>query len=124
MNEANIVKDAGIDRSAIARLLDVIGGGHEDLKELVEEFHVSAPALVSRMEAAVQSGDLDALRISSHSLKANARDFGAVALADLCERLEHACKTGTVDDGGGQVSAVARELSAARTALEGIIAID
>lgn len=122
MKVATVVDDPRIDRSAIDRLLEVIGGDTNDLKELVEEFHATAPALVRRMEAAAQEGDTEALRIASHSLKSNARDFGAAELGALCERLEQACRSGTVADGSGQVAAIARELSAARIALDRTIA--
>lgn len=116
------MNDARIDRSAIARLLDVIGGDPEDLKELVEEFHASAPDLVGRMQSSASSGDTEGLRIAAHSLKSNGRDFGAVALAGMCERLEHECRSGTVEDGVGQVAAIAGELIAVRAALDRVIA--
>ena len=111
-----------IDRGAIARLLEVIGGDVDDLRELLEEFHSSTPALVDQMQAAAASGDTDALRIAAHSLKSNSRDFGALALGDLCEGLEHDCRAGAVTDGPARVAAISHELAVVRGVLNGIVA--
>ena len=76
-----------IDRDAIARLLDVIGGAPDDLAELLDDFETEGPATLAKMQTAAEAGDLTSLRISSHSLKSNARDFGATELARNCEML-------------------------------------
>ena len=109
-----------IDLEALKRLLDVIGGDPEDLDELLEEFEEVGPSTLKNMQDAAASGDLDALRISSHSLKANGRDFGATALSKACEGLEHACKSGEVADPVGQVEKIATELDRARAALKAV----
>ena len=38
------------------------------------------------------TGDVDRLRIAAHTLKSNARDFGALGLSSLCEALEIAAR--------------------------------
>ena len=76
-----------INKAALQRLLDVIGGDREDLAELLEEFETSTPQTLAEMQAAAAAGDLGALRIASHSLKSNGRDFGADALATACDPL-------------------------------------
>ena len=81
-----------IDRAALKRLLAVIGGDEEDLAELVEDFTDSAPDLAITITKATSSGDRDAMRIEAHTLKSNARDFGAVHLSELCEAMERALK--------------------------------
>ncbi len=110
--------DEVIDLEALKRLLDVIGGDPEDLEELLEEFEEVGPSTLVTMQSAAASGDLDALRIASHSLKSNGRDFGATALAKACEALEHACRSGEVADPKAQVQAIATELKRARAALK------
>ncbi len=109
-----------INLDAVHRLLSVIGGDKEDLLELLNEFQESAPILVGKMKAAAAEANLESLRISAHSLKSNGRDFGAVTLADLCENLEHACKSGEVSDPVEKVDEILRALDAAREALRGI----
>lgn len=113
-----------IDRAALARLQDVIGGDPDDLAELLDDFETEAPATLEKMREAARMGDLDALRISAHSLKSNARDFGATTLAKTCEVLETDCRDGQVNDPGGRVSAVSDELDRARHALASIATKD
>jgi HPt (histidine-containing phosphotransfer) domain-containing protein len=106
-----------IDKAALQRLLDVIGGDPEDLAELIDEFEATTPKILQDMTAAAATGDIAALRVSAHSLKSNARDFGATALATACETLEHACRDGAVSDPAGQVTAIGENLDEARSAL-------
>ncbi|MDI3338852.1 Hpt domain-containing protein [Defluviimonas aestuarii] len=115
------MSDAKIDGSAIERLLGVIGGDRDDLLELLDEFFVVAPDYLRKMQEAALSGDLDNLRIASHSLKSNSRDFGAVDLAGLCQSLEHACKSGAVSDAASQVAAIDAAFAAAKTSLNKLV---
>ena len=114
------MSDEVIDLEALRRLLDVIGGDPEDLDELLEEFEDVGPSTLATMQGAAATGDLDALRIASHSLKSNARDFGATQLATSCETLEHACRDGAVDDPEAKVQSIAAQLEDARSALKTI----
>jgi HPt (histidine-containing phosphotransfer) domain-containing protein len=113
-----------IDRAALRRLLDVIGGDPEDLHDLLEDYRSMAPELASQISAAAVSGDLDALRIAAHSLKSNARDFGALRLSSVCEELERSCRSGAVPDACGMAEAIVSEEIAARQALTGLAAED
>ncbi len=72
------------------------------------------------MPDAAQSGDLDALRIASHSIKSNGRDFGATELVGACEGLEHACKNGCADGADAQVARIGELLAQARNALKNV----
>lgn len=112
--------DETIDRAAIARLLDVIGGDPDDLDDLLEDYRSGAPELAREIAAAAAAGDINALRIAAHTLKSNAREFGAMRLSLLCEELEHACKAGAVSDAGNAAAAILAEEQAARRALDAI----
>lgn len=114
------MSDDVIDLEALRRLLAVIGGDPEDLDELLEDFEEVGPETLATMQTAAAQGDLDALRISTHSLKSNARDFGVTTLAKACETLEHACRDGQVGDPVAEVNAIAEELNRARTALKSV----
>ncbi len=109
--------DEVIDRLAIDRLLDVIGGDPEDLQELLDEFDQSAPGIVASMRTAADEGDLHALRINAHSLKSNAADMGAHRLSAMCASLEAACRDERVEEPVAQIDAIDEELSRARAAL-------
>lgn len=113
-----------IDRGAVDRLLSVIGGNRADLLELLDEFFLTGPDNLRRMEAAAASGDLNTLRIAAHSLKSNGRDFGAVDLAGICEGIERACKAGSLDDAPGQVAAAREAFAAASVGLKRMLAGD
>ncbi len=111
------MREAVIDPAALEKLRDVIGGDPEDLAELIDEFHAVTPEVLAAMKSAADANDLEALRISAHSLKSNGRDFGAVALASSCETLERDCRNGSVEDPVGRVSLIGNQLEEARAAL-------
>lgn len=115
-----LVSEDVVDLEALRRLLAVIGGDPEDLDELLEDFEEVGPETLAAMQSAAAQGDLDALRISAHSMKSNARDFGVTRLASACEALEHACRDGRVADPVGKVNDIAGELDRARQALRNV----
>ncbi len=106
-----------IDRAALKRLLAVIGGDEEDLAELVEDFNDSAPALAATITEATSSGDCDAMRIAAHTLKSNARDFGAIHLSKLCEAMERALREETPESLGWAAEEITARTTQAVAAL-------
>lgn len=83
-----------IDEKAINRPLQLIEDDRDALRELVEDFAGEAPRAVATMRQATATGDWKAMGIAAHSLKWNARDFGALDLSERCGSLERACKEG------------------------------
>lgn len=106
-----------IDRTALKRLLEIVGNDIEELEDLRGDYVEDAPALARRISEAASQGDGKALRIAAHTLKSNARDFGAVRLAELCAFLEKACYEGGDEDAGALAEAITIEEEAARHAL-------
>lgn len=113
-----------IDREALTRLREAMGGAPDDLAELIEDFTETAPAIAAAMRACHARGDLAACGIEAHSLKSNARDMGAVRLADLCLEQERACKAGLEEDVGARLDAIDAALSEALEALAQVEAAD
>jgi HPt (histidine-containing phosphotransfer) domain-containing protein len=111
------MSDGKIDTDALQRLLRLIGGDTEDLRELVDEFLQTAPDLAASISEAAATGDRDALRIAAHTLKSNARDFGAIHLSELCAALEGACRADGPLDASAAAEDIAREEKAARSTL-------
>jgi len=70
------------------RLRQLAGGDDEFLIELIQTFLEDAPQLMEKMRTAVSQNDSAALRLTAHSLKSNAADFGAMILAGQCQELE------------------------------------
>ena len=83
-----------LDVGAMAKLLEMVGGEKVYLVELIDSFLADAPQLLADMEQAAEGGNAAALRLTAHSLKSNAADFGAAALRDLCKELEMRGKNG------------------------------
>ena len=107
-----------LDFSALKRLLDVIGGDEEDFEELKTEFLENTPETVTNLKAAVEQEDWKAAGIASHTLKGNARDFGAVKLAAASMAMETACKEASgASDAITMVKAIEETEAEAREAL-------
>lgn len=112
--------DVSLDLIALRRLLDVIGGDPEDFDELKEDFLESVPGIVTDLQTASDAGDLDVMRVSSHSLKSNARDFGAPKLAELCMMLEVKCRENIEFESAPFVNAIIQQEAAVREALKSL----
>jgi histidine phosphotransfer protein HptB len=109
--------DDTIELPALRRILEVIGGDRADLSELIDDFVGGVPELVAQMQAASSAGDTAALTRAAHTLKSNARDFGAVRLAAMCAELERASREGAVFDAPASIAAIAQEEEMARRTL-------
>lgn len=83
-----------IDRQALDKLREIVGGKEADLIELIGSFLEEAPGLVEVMVASQRASDLAGTRRAAHSLKSNAKDMGARELAEICARLEAQCVAG------------------------------
>lgn len=114
------MNDETIDLETLKRLLKLIGGDAEDLRELVDEFLETAPELSASISSAAAAGNRDALRIAAHTLKSNARDFGAMRLSGLCSALENDCRNEHSIDPIAVAAEIAREEAVARDALAAI----
>lgn len=88
MTTGNATDSAWIDHVALRRLLDILGNDPDEFADLLSDYLVDAPDLVDRMSRAAGTGNAEAFRIAAHTLKSNARDFGAVRLSELCAEAE------------------------------------
>jgi PAS domain S-box-containing protein len=95
-------------------------GGAEFVGELAGIFLVETPSLIETLRRACVEGDVQELRRGAHTLKTHGRTFGAVALADVCQRLETLGAAGTLDGAGELVEQIAAEYGRTAAALEGI----
>ncbi|MEM1427947.1 MAG: response regulator [Pseudomonadota bacterium] len=83
-----------LDPAALAALMELVGDDPEVFSELTQSFLDDAPGILATMKAATESGEMDPIRRGAHSIKANATDFGATRLTDLCRALENAVRAG------------------------------
>lgn len=107
-----------INEAALDKLQRAVGGDPEDLHELIDDFGTIGPDLIRQLDLALQNQDWKSLRVSAHSLKSNAREFGAKALEDLCQTLEKQCSEADMDQPERQIAGIAAAFSQAQKALE------
>ena len=68
--------------------LDSVGGDADLLREVVDAFLAEAPRQLLAAETAIRNSDHVAMRRAAHTLKGNARYFGAREVFDLAFELE------------------------------------
>ena len=108
-----------LDRKSIRSLQDIIGGDRADLVDLIASFLEEAPQILGAMASAGQEGDAATVRRSAHTLKSNARDFGAIELSTRCALLEADLSTvHSLDNLAGRVQEILALWPPARAALE------
>ena len=82
--------DGALDKRVLEELRDSVGGDHEFVAELVDDFLTDAPGQLETLRAALSSHDSDLARRAAHTLKGTSRTFGAEELASLCQEAEAA----------------------------------
>lgn len=83
-----------IDRRALDKLRELVGGEEPDVVELVSSFLDEGPSIMEPLAKYGPTSDLPTTRRAAHSMKSNARDMGATELADICAGIEAQCAKG------------------------------
>jgi CheY-like chemotaxis protein len=78
----------------LSLLAELVGGDRRKMREFALKFLASARQDMAEVEAALERGDVAALRALGHHIKSPARMAGAIGLADLCQALEDHGKSG------------------------------
>jgi HPt (histidine-containing phosphotransfer) domain-containing protein len=73
--------------------------GEDFINELIDAFIDDAPNMISAMQTALDSKDVESFRRNAHSMKSNANTFGATELAALAKELELMGKENNLDVG-------------------------
>jgi CheY-like chemotaxis protein/HPt (histidine-containing phosphotransfer) domain-containing protein len=90
-----------LDPAALGQLREAAGDGSV-MRELIDAFLQHAPGLVGDLAG----NEAEEVRRAAHTLKSNARTFGATDLADLCQKLEERARAGEL----GHAEALARQI--------------
>jgi signal transduction histidine kinase/CheY-like chemotaxis protein/HPt (histidine-containing phosphotransfer) domain-containing protein len=106
-----------LDASAIARMRS-IAPDDASFDLLVTSFLDNGATLLVQLADAAETGDVDVLRRTAHTLKSNATSFGATQLAELCAELESQTRRDAVVDAHRQVQAITVAFDGARRALD------
>ena len=95
--------------------------GADFINELIDAFLDDGPNMISQMQTALETKDVESFRRNAHSLKSNANTFGATELGVLAKELEMMGKEKNLDVGNRlevlnqEFRRVAEELKGMRT---------
>jgi HPt (histidine-containing phosphotransfer) domain-containing protein len=102
-----------INTEKLEQLVELIGGDRQSFGELAQSFLHEGAQILSALHQAASSADApndqETVRRGAHSLKSNARDFGATGLADMAASLEMSCKNELPGDTAARVGQMAGE---------------
>jgi len=89
---------ADLDPAALRRLKAMLGKKAQILlPKLIADFLHDAVKMQAQARQAMEEGRTEDLRRLVHTLKSNARNFGAAEFAQLCQETENVAKTGSND---------------------------
>ena len=88
---------AEIDPQELEKLMEMLGGGFENLAVLIDSFLEDAPKLLAELKSSLDKSDAVGARRAAHSLKSNGADFGATAFSDVCREMEEIARSGALD---------------------------
>lgn len=94
-----------------------VGDDPAFVAELIGEFIEEAPRQLQTLREAATTSQAEAARRAAHTLKGNARTFGAEVLASLCLEAETAAAAGDLDTVRQRLDSVEAEWSRVREAL-------
>jgi signal transduction histidine kinase/DNA-binding response OmpR family regulator/HPt (histidine-containing phosphotransfer) domain-containing protein len=106
-----------LDRSAIDKLLNLVGGARNSLSDLITSYLDDTTKLLSDLRRAVETNDTDLLRRAGHTLKSSSRDFGATSLSQLGKQLEDLGKDQTLIGAADLVAQAEAAYEPVKTAL-------
>ena len=109
---------AMLDPAALKRLYGMLGKRAATmLPEFIESFFKEAVNFQRDARQTLAQGQTEDLRRAAHTLKSNARNFGANTLGDLCQEVETRAKNGTCAGVAELLTQIETEYRGVQTAL-------
>lgn len=84
-----------LDKTALVNLYNI--GGKDFLLRMIDNYLAQSPTRLQSARKNLASGDLKALHLIAHSLKASSANLGAAKVQDLAEKLEEMASIGLRD---------------------------
>ena len=81
-----------IDKTALVNLYNI--GGQDFLWKMIDNFVAQSPMRIQSTRNNLEIGDLKAIHLIAHSLKASAANLGAVRVQEIAEKLEEMASVG------------------------------
>jgi HPt (histidine-containing phosphotransfer) domain-containing protein len=106
-----------LDTDATTALLELVGDDPEALAEIVDAFVEEGPQRLAELRDGIARGDATLIGRAAHTLKANARTFGATQLALLGEEIETAARSGDLTPASACIDQLEEEWRAVQPAL-------
>jgi histidine phosphotransfer protein HptB len=91
--------------------------GEDFINELIDAFLEDGPSMLSNMQIALETQDLESFRRNAHSLKSNANTFGALELGAAAKELEYMARENNLKI-GDRLEKLNRKFSAAAAELK------
>jgi HPt (histidine-containing phosphotransfer) domain-containing protein len=88
------------------------------LRRAIQTFLRTAPTTFAAIMDGLASGDHEAVRVASHSLKSPSAQLGATRLSKACAELESLARSGALSGADAFGEAIEREFERARQLLE------
>jgi PAS domain S-box-containing protein len=96
----------------------LVGDDPAVIREFLGDFRTSAAKIAAELQAACDEGRAKQVVALAHKLKSSARSVGALALGELCAKMEHAGKA----EDTSALAALLPEFEAAAAAVDGYLA--
>jgi HPt (histidine-containing phosphotransfer) domain-containing protein len=113
-----------LDPNAVKSLIELVGDDAEALSEIVDAFLDEAPQRLTELRRGIDDGDSVLVGRAAHTLKANARTFGAGRLAELSGVIESAARGGDLAPAAAHVDALDEEWRTVQPAVRSLVVGD
>jgi HPt (histidine-containing phosphotransfer) domain-containing protein len=110
-----ITAEAVINEAALEAIRTL--GGNELLQRIITLYLSNAGTLLQSLEQAWATGELDAIRSASHTLKSSSNQVGAHGLAELCREVENEARHHSYDISGQALARIKQEYTNTQAAL-------
>ena len=110
-------QESPLDTRTLVALRASVGDDPAFVAELIDEFIAEAPGQFQTLRDAAATGGAEAARRAAHTLKGNARTFGAEGLASLCLEAETAAAAGDLATVRDRLDSLEAEWDRVREAL-------
>jgi HPt (histidine-containing phosphotransfer) domain-containing protein len=107
-----------LDRATLNRLASMEITTPGLMARLATAWRDSAPALVARLRAAADAGDLALVRQTAHTLKSCNANIGALTVSRMFAAIEKSAREGRPDEVVGDLAAAEREFALVTSAIE------
>jgi len=108
-----------IDEQIIQSIRSLQANGQPDLlTDLIDTYFKESAEALEFIEKAIETTDFNLLLLKSHDLNGGSRNMGAIALAELCRRLELQARNGALENANKIFQEIKQEYQQVKEALE------